>query len=353
MPATASSAAWTRPSWRTVSIWQRRWCWTCAVARQARQRSPAPCPTPNSTSTFPYRNETLHRHRCVADRARDILVRLGFGVEGRWSEDERLTVSVPSNRPDIEGKADIVEEIMRINGVNEIAPQPLPALTSVGTKTLTTGQTRTRDTRRTLAARGMSEAVLYSFIPHTHAEAFGGGAEALTLANPIAADMSDMRPSLLPSLLAAAARNVARGIGDLAMFEVSHVYSGDKPEDQHRAASGIRRGTARLETVGRNWMARRNRSVGSMRRKTRSPFSAPAAWTPSKVQVGSRWAGLVPPRSLRHAETRPENHAGPFRRIAPGNAGTARSRPVRFAASKSCSTPSPHRKRRARPARAR
>ena len=197
----------------------------------------------------------------------------------------RINVYVPSNRPDIEGKADIVEEIMRINGVNEIAPQPLLALTSIGTKILTTGQTRTRDTRRTLAARGMSEAVLYSFIPHAHAEAFGGGADALTLANPIAADMSDMRPSLLPSLLAAAARNVARGTGDLALFEVSHIYRGDKPEDQHRAASGIRRGTARLETVGRQWSAK-SEPVGWLDAKEDAlAVLAACGMDASKVQV--------------------------------------------------------------------
>ncbi len=192
---------------------------------------------------------------------------------------------MPSNRPDVEGKADIVEEIMRINGVNEIAPQPLPALTSVGTKILTTGQTRTRDTRRTLAARGMNEAVLYSFIPHAHAEAFGGGADALTLANPIAADMSDMRPSLLPGLLAAAARNVARGTGDLALFEVSHIYRGDRPEDQHRAASGIRRGTARLDGAGRHWSAKPQQVGWSDAKEDALAVLAACGMDTSKVQV--------------------------------------------------------------------
>jgi phenylalanyl-tRNA synthetase beta chain len=208
-------------------------------------------PQPDLTIDFPL-SETQRLTGVAVDKARasEILTALGFGVTDKG---ERLDVAVPGTRPDVHGKADIVEEIMRINGVNAIEPQPLPALTSVGKPILTTGQTRTRNARRTLASRGMSETVLYSFIPRDHAEHFGGGAQALSLVNPIASDMSDMRPSLLPSLLAAAKRNVDRGAHDLAIFEVSHAYRGDQAEDQHRVAAGIRRGTARLETSGRNW----------------------------------------------------------------------------------------------------
>ena len=183
-------------------------------------------------------------------RMRDILATIGFDVEG---DDDVWKVLVPTWRPDVEGKADIVEEIMRIHGVDGIEPQPLPPLTGVGQRVLTVGQVRARQVRRTLAARGMSECVSYSFIPKAHAKAFGGGADYLVVANPIAADLSHMRPSLLPSLLMTAQRNVARGAGDLALFEVSHVYQGDKPEDQRRTASGLRRGSARLEDTGRHW----------------------------------------------------------------------------------------------------
>ena len=174
-------------------------------------------------------------------------VRDTVGAQTTW------TVTVPPWRPDVEGKADIVEEVMRIHGVERIEPQPLPPLSDVGARVLTTGQVRARQVRRALAARGMSEAVSYSFVSREQAEAFGGGGEALRLANPIAADLSDMRPSLVPSLLAAAARNVARGLGDLALFEVAHVYAGDTPNEQRRAAAGLRRGTARLEGEGRYW----------------------------------------------------------------------------------------------------
>jgi phenylalanyl-tRNA synthetase beta chain len=185
-----------------------------------------------------------------ADESIDILDRLGFAPKRAG---DAIEVAVPSWRPDIDGKADIVEEVMRIKGVDLIAPQPLPAPGAVNGRMLTTLQNRTRGARRALAVRGMMEAGTWSFIPRAHAELFGGGADQLRLANPIAADMSDMRPSLLPGLIAAAQRNADRGIGDVALFEVSGIYLGDRPEDQRRVAGGVRRGTARLEGSGRHW----------------------------------------------------------------------------------------------------
>jgi phenylalanyl-tRNA synthetase beta chain len=99
----------------------------------------------------------------------------------------------------------------------------------------------------------MMEAVTWSFISEIAAKAFGGGQPELKLANPIASDMSDMRPSLLPGLLAAAQRNADRGFSDLALFEISGTYEGDTPQAQRRVAAGVRRGTARLEGSGRHW----------------------------------------------------------------------------------------------------
>ncbi|MGB8816682.1 MAG: phenylalanine--tRNA ligase subunit beta, partial [Rhizobiaceae bacterium] len=142
---------------------------------------------------------------------------------------------------------------MRIHGVDNIAPQPLTAHGTVNTKILTTLQIRTRLAKRTLAARGMMEALTWSFIPAAHAEAFGGGSPELKLANPIAADMSDMRPSLLPGLIAAAQRNADRGYNDVALFEVSGTYENDTPEGQRRVAAGVRRGTAGTAGQGRSW----------------------------------------------------------------------------------------------------
>jgi phenylalanyl-tRNA synthetase beta chain len=179
-----------------------------------------------------------------------ILTNLGFGISGTGAV---IDVTVPSWRPDVDGKADLVEEVMRMHGVDNIVPQPLTAHASVNSCILTTLQIRTRLAKRTLAARGMMEALTWSFIPASHAMAFGGGLPELKLANPIAADMSDMRPSLLPGLIAAAQRNADRGITDVALFEVSGIYENDTPEGQRRVASGVRRGTAGTAAQGRSW----------------------------------------------------------------------------------------------------
>ena len=104
-----------------------------------------------------------------SDESRDILARLGFGVEGSG---DSVSVSVPSWRPDVDGKADLVEEVMRIHGVDSIAPAALPKLGAVNDKILTTLQVRSRSARRELAARGMMEAVTWSFISEAEAKAF-------------------------------------------------------------------------------------------------------------------------------------------------------------------------------------
>ncbi|MGF9760817.1 phenylalanine--tRNA ligase subunit beta [Microvirga sp. 0TCS3.31] len=180
-----------------------------------------------------------------------ILKKLGFQVQGSG---ERVSVTAPSWRPDIEGKADLVEEVIRIAGVDRIEPKPLPRLEDVVAKPiLTLIQKRTRLARRSLAVRGLVEAVTWSFIAKGEAELFGGGDERLKLANPIAAELSDMRPSLLPGLLKAAQRNADRGLGDVALFEVGQTFASDEPEGQSIKAAAVRRGTARAEGVGRHW----------------------------------------------------------------------------------------------------
>lgn len=179
-----------------------------------------------------------------------ILTRLGFAIDG---DDKMARVAVPSWRPDVTQKADLVEEVMRMVGVDNIPVEPLPRLNHVAQRMLTNIQNRRRIARRALAARGLDEAVTWSFISHDEAVRFGGGQESLQLANAIAADMTDMRPSLLPGLLAAARRNGNRGLADLALFEVGQVFLTDAPEGQHTFATGIRTGTAKLAGAGRHW----------------------------------------------------------------------------------------------------
>lgn len=186
------------------------------------------------------------------DESIAILKRLGFEPKGA-TDGETIRFIVPSWRPDIEGKADLVEEIMRIHGVDRIGFEPMVAHNAVSGRILTTLQLRMRAARRALAVRGMMEAVTWSFIPGKHAALFGGGTRERRLANPIAFDMSDMRPSLLPGLITAAQRNADRGFADVALFEVSSTYEGDTPDKQRSVAGGVRRGTARMEGQGRHW----------------------------------------------------------------------------------------------------
>src|SRR5262249_18960945 len=148
---------------------------------------------------------------------RSVLNRLGFYVAGHG---EHYKIAVPTWRPDIEGKADIVEEIVRIIGVDRVPSTPFERGSAARRRMLTTGQIRTRKSKRALAARGLSEAMTWSFIAPTPATLFGGGADGLVLANPISPDLSVMRPSLLPGLIAAAQRNADRGFADVGLFEV-------------------------------------------------------------------------------------------------------------------------------------
>lgn len=166
----------------------------------------------------------------------EILRHLGFVIEGQGST---VTVHVPSWRRDVEGKADLVEEVARIAGFDALPSTPLPERERKPGGVLTPHQTRARIARRALAAMGYSEAVTWSFLKRDHAALFGGGDAALVLANPIAADLDCMRPSILPNLIAAAGRNAARGYADVALFEIGPVYAGDTPSDQRTAITAL------------------------------------------------------------------------------------------------------------------
>ena len=179
-----------------------------------------------------------------------ILSHLGFMMAGNGPV---VKVAVPSWRSDVHGKADIVEEIVRMVGVDKVPMTPFDRGDAPRKPILTAIQLRTRRAKRALAARGMVEAVTWSFIAKPSAELFGGGQPELTLANPIASDLSEMRPSLLPGLVAAVQANVDRGFPDVALFEVGQVFKGDRLEDQLIAAAGVRHGFASSKGIGRHW----------------------------------------------------------------------------------------------------
>jgi phenylalanyl-tRNA synthetase beta chain len=181
----------------------------------------------------------------VGDQKR-ILSTLGFSVKETANG---LDCAVPSWRPDINGEADLVEEVCRIHGLDNIPAVAMERDHPIAAPVLNTLQKRMLASRRTLAARGFNEAVTWSFIPEAHAKLFGGGQAELKLANPISSELTDMRPSLIPNLIAAAGRNGKRGFADLSLCEVGHAYAGDRPQDETLRAGGVRRGQAVL----RNW----------------------------------------------------------------------------------------------------
>jgi phenylalanyl-tRNA synthetase beta chain len=183
---------------------------------------------------------------------RRLLKKLGFFAAGQG---ERMKVVVPSWRPDVNGRADIVEEIVRIVGVDRVPSTPF-AREHARKPVLTVMQNRTRKARRALAARGLVEAVTWSFISKQEADLFGGNKPELSLANPIAVELSDMRPSLIPGLVMAGQRNADRGHADVGLFEVGQIFEGDRPEDQLTAASGLRRALAKPSGSGRFWSDR-------------------------------------------------------------------------------------------------
>lgn len=167
-----------------------------------------------------------------------ILTRLGFKVEGRGP----MTVTPPSWRSDVVGSADLMEEVVRIHGLDKVPSSPMDRPSVIARPTLTSSQRRSRIVRRTLAARGFNETINFSFIPREHAKLFGGGDDERQLQNPIAADLDAMRPSVLPSLLAAAQRNAARGFSDVMLFELGAQFESGMPEAQKTVAAGIRSG---------------------------------------------------------------------------------------------------------------
>ena len=178
------------------------------------------------------RIESLVGMSIPADVQRATLTALGFELDGDRAH-------VPSWRPDVQGEADLVEEVARIASLTKLEGRPLMRAPGVARPVLTAMQKRERTARRTAAALGYDECVTYSFIDAAAAALFGGGGEATRLENPISSDMSHLRPALLPGLLQAAARNQARGFADMALFEIGTAFHGGEPGEQHLLLSGL------------------------------------------------------------------------------------------------------------------
>ncbi|QCO55641.1 phenylalanine--tRNA ligase subunit beta [Pseudorhodobacter turbinis] len=181
----------------------------------------------------PARTASLVGMEIAESAQRQTLTALGFTLNGNLA-------TPPTWRPDVQGEADLVEEIARVASLSKLVGKPLPRIQAgIPAPILTPEQIRERSARRTLAALGYNECVTYSFIDHTSATLFGGGTDAVRVDNPISSEMSHLRPDLLPGLLRAAARNQARGFMDMQLAEVGPAFSGGEPGEQHTQAAGI------------------------------------------------------------------------------------------------------------------
>ena len=206
---------------------------TCGGEASAVVRAGEP---PRETAVVAYDPElaeTLGGVAIPAGEQRRILEALGFAVADDW------TVTAPGWRPDVAGAPDLVEEVVRIWGLDNIESVALPRADGVARPTATPAQKLERRVRRAAAARGLNEAVTWSFLPVTEATLFAEG-EPWVLDNPISEDMKAMRPSLLPGLLSAARRNLARGTGSLRLFEIGRRYlRGSDGASDERLALGV------------------------------------------------------------------------------------------------------------------
>ena len=217
-----------------------------------------------------------------ADQQRATLTALGFVMDSDMAQ-------VPSWRPDVMGEADLVEEVARMASLTNLKPQPMARQRAgVPAPVLTPMQKRLSMARRTTAALGYNECVTYSFIDKAAAELFGGGTDATMLANPISSEMSHMRPALLPGLLQAAARNQARGLNNMALFEAGDVFQGGEPGEQHTRVTGILVGKTTAKDVHG---ASRDVDIYDAKADAEAILSAMGA--PSKVQIlrdaGPEW----------------------------------------------------------------
>jgi phenylalanyl-tRNA synthetase beta chain len=215
-----------------------------------------------------------------AAESKRILGSLGFETR---IDGETIHCQIPPWRPDVDGEADLVEEVLRIHGYDAIPAVSLARENSVPSAVRNAAQKRAETVRRLLASRGLVEAVTYSFMEAKQAELFGGVADSVRLVNPISAELDAMRPSILPNLVAAVARNQARGLDDPALFELGPHYADDTPEGQALVAAGVRAG----RTGPRHW-AEPPRPVDAFDAKADVLAALEAAGAPVQgLQVGT------------------------------------------------------------------
>jgi phenylalanyl-tRNA synthetase beta chain len=234
----------------------------------------------------PARVKSLGGVDVPATDIKSILERLGFAVTGAG---DVWQVAPPSWRVDVEGWPDLVEEVLRIHGYDNIPPTPLPRA-PMPKAMFTPQQRQTSTTRRALAGRGLNETTTWAFLPRAQAELFCGDLPVVALANPLSTDLDVMRPSLIPNLAAAAGRNAARGMNDCALFEIGPRFEGPKPGQQTQIAGTLRAG----HTGPRHWAGGR-RAVDALDAKADALATLEAAGAAvAGLQTGTGSAGGTP-----------------------------------------------------------
>ena len=189
------------------------------------------------------------------DKIVKILESLGFDISNSWN------VVVPSWRPDIYGEADLVEEIVRIFGLDNIESEPLLNLDQPTKPILTKKQKQIKMIKRSIASKGLMETISYFFINNKESLNFGGGSSSLKIVNPISDELSEMRPTPLASLVSIADENFKKGYTDIGIFEVGPGFLGVEQDEQITIASGLRIGTHRSEGSGKDWQGFQKVSV--------------------------------------------------------------------------------------------
>lgn len=257
------------------------------------------------------RVKTLGGLDISAKKSTAILESLGFEVGAEKAG--TFPVKVPSWRVDVEGEADLVEEVCRIYGYDNIPLAYLKTGEVVPKPTLSGGQRRESAVKRALAASGFAECVTYSFLQSRIAKLFGGGAENVTLENPISTELDCMRPSILPGLIQAGVRNAARGAKSIALFEVGAEYRGDQPEDQSSVAAGIMIGAK----TPRHWKKRaENPGVIDAKGAAFKVLEA-AGFSPGTFQVEEGGPDWYHPFRTGTLKLGPKNLVGYFGEIHP------------------------------------
>ena len=263
--------------------------------------------------TVPFRSDRVRTLGGLDIAAADsvaILEKLGFGVSG----DDPYTVGVPSWRVDVEGEADIVEEVLRIHGYDDIPSVQLPVLDHKAGTTLNASQKKARRVKRRLASAGLHEVMTWSFMRRDFAELFGGGDQSLVVDNPISSELDCMRPSILPNLMQAAQRNKDRGLDGIMLFEVGPTYENDTDNGQHLVAAGVRAGAS----GPRHWsVSQRSVDVYAAKRDAIAALEAAGAPT-ANLQVFAGAAPWYHPGRAGTLRLGPKNILASFGELHPG-----------------------------------